>query len=223
MIILTDLSEVLIKGLYGIEDRIRDLYGVDASKQFITRKHETEGLFNDLMRGCITEDRYWSTFLSIGHWPFGLQEIKSLFSLNLAETIPGTYELYCGIIKYPVKIVNHQSSKKRLKGRPEIWIVSDHIAERKTELELLHPELFALASRCIWSFDEVALKSDPGFFHRLIKKNSLDPTETFLIDDSVDNIYGASKAFIPCAWFHNHIQLRYTMKRRGFWFAKNTK
>ncbi|MBR2840119.1 hypothetical protein IKE82_02200 [Candidatus Saccharibacteria bacterium] len=220
MIILTDLSEVLIRGLVGLEDKIEYAYGYEAAQQYWKRKNAMSEKLEDLLRGCITEDKFWEDFLSTENWPFGVSEIKALFSKNLAEEIHGTYDLYTNIVKYPRRINEAQTSKDRINGRPAIWILSDHIAERKLELELLHPEIFNLAAQVTWSFDEVALKSDPGYFHRFIKRNYFDPEELFFIDNCIDNIHAAAKAKIPHAWFQNYRQLQYVMRRHGFWFGQ---
>ena len=223
MIILTDLSEVLIRGVYGIENRVENLYGADVGMEFVVRKHEMQEQFEYLMRGCMTEDKFWKLFLRKGQWPFGVPEIKSLLSQHFATEIPGTLELYSSIISYPNIIETQKSknpNKERLDGRPEFWLVSDHIADRQEELEYLHPEVFKLVSRCIWSYDEVALKKDPAFFHRLLKKYNLKPNEVLFIDDYPDNISSASKANIDSFWFRNSLQLKHLLVRKGFRFTK---
>ena len=223
MIILTDLSEVLVQGIVGLENLINEQYDTSIAMQFVERKNELYGLFEELMRGYMTEDYFWGKFLSKNRWPFGIPEIKALVSHNLAYEIPGTFEVYYTIAKHPTFIRNHVPSKERIKGQPEFWLVSDHIAERELELEYLHPEIFATFSRRIWSFDEVAIKRDPGFFQRLIKKNALKPEELLFIDDLMDNIDAAAKAGLNTIWFRNSVHLKYSLLSRnyGFGFTKN--
>ena len=222
MIIFSDLSEVLLNGIIGVENFIDQHYGMAVAKQFIERKNETKESFEELLRGCITENHFWDLFFSSGDWPLGVPEIKTIVSLNLAKEIPGTYDVYCNITRYPKSIKSDHSVRSRINGRPEFWLVSDHIAEREQELEHLHPEIFELFSRCIWSFDEVAIKKDPGFFHRLIKHNGLDPDEIIFIDDSMDNITAAAKAGIHPLWVRNSYYMRHVLRRRGFGFAKTS-
>lgn len=217
-IIFTDLSEVLIHGVFGIEERIEHYYGDSVAMKFAKRKDELRKPFRELMRGCMTEDQFWDLFLSRGNWPFGVQEIKKLFSANLAEEIPGTFETYSSITKYPASLKN--SNKKRIDGRPEFWLISDHIKEREEELLSLHPEIFQFCSRHIWSYDEVAIKKDPAFFHRLVKKNNLDPEEILFIDDDIDNITAASEVGIHTLWFRNYLHMKYVLRRQGFGFTK---
>lgn len=220
MIILTDLSEVLIQGVVGLENLINDRYDISIAMRFVERKEESYELFEELMRGYITEDHFWRKFLSKSRWPFGVPEIKSLLSYSIAHEIPGTFDVYRTIAKYPVSMRGNTPSKQRIKGQPEFWLVSDHIAEREFELEQLHPEIFASFTRRIWSFDEVALKKDPGFFQRLIKKNDLNPEELIFVDDLKDNIDAAAKAGINTVWFRTSRYLKYFLQHRGFGFAK---
>lgn len=218
MIIFSDLSDVLINGVYGVENIIEDYYDTDVAVKFVERKYEVYEEFENLMRGFMTEDQFWEMFLSKGNWPFGVTELKVFLSHNFARTIPGTFDLYKIIDKYPESFEGDRPSKTRIEGRPEFWLISDHIAERHEELEYLHPEIFDLFRRQVWSFEEVAIKKDPGFFHRLIKKNDLNPDEILFIDDDVDNIASASKAGICSVWFRNYFHLRYLLSRRGFAF-----
>lgn len=223
MIIFTDLSDVLIKGVLGVKEIINKRYDTDIAMKFVERKNEVYGQFEELMRGCITEDRFWEAFLSEGSWPFGIEEMKSFLSYNFALEIPGTFDLYRSIVKYPYSFKDERPSRTRIDGKqPEFWLISDHIAERQEELELLHPDIFSLFKRCIWSYDEVAIKKDPGFFQRLIKKNGLNPEEILFIDDDTNNTAAACKAGIHSVWFRNCFQLRYLLSRRGFGFATNT-
>ena len=217
-IIFTDLSEVLIHGVFGIEDRIEHYYGDRAAMKFAKRKDEFQEPFEKLMRGCMTEDQFWEMFLGRGNWPFGVSEIKNMFSANLAAEIPGTLEIYNSITKYPVSLKD--GKKKRIDGRPEFWLVSDHVEERKEELLSLHPEIFDFCSRHIWSYDEVAIKKDPAFFYRLVKKNDLDPEEILFIDDDIDNITAAAEVGIHTLWFRNYLHMKFVLRRQGFGFSK---
>ncbi|MBR2855721.1 hypothetical protein IKE99_02135 [Candidatus Saccharibacteria bacterium] len=218
MIILTDLSEVLIKGVYGMDRIIERNYGLEVSTSFMKRKYVMKSSFEDLMRGCMTEDQFWERFLSGQKWPFGVTEIKGILSRNMAEEIPGTLDLYESIVKYP-RTVNGDH-RNLLQGRPEFWLVSDHIAERQQELEHLHPETLGLMTRRIWSYDEIALKKDPGYFARLMKNYDLNKDEVLYIDDDMENIYASAKAGVHHIWFRNALQLRYTLSRAGFRFSR---
>ncbi len=66
MVILSDLSEVLIRGLWGAEEYLAKIYGDVAAKAFIERSREVNSTFQELLRGKITEDDYWRAFFATG-------------------------------------------------------------------------------------------------------------------------------------------------------------
>lgn len=218
MVILTDLSEVLVKGVFGAEKYVKEYYGAKVAKCYLNRRREINTIFCELLRGHISEDIYWEVFLQQGKWPFDVEELKRFLSLNLAEVIPGTLDVYRRIISYPdtLKLTKDYAV---IDGRPEIWLVSDHILEREEELEYLHPDIFTLTSRQIWSFDYSALKGDPGFFEYLLSCYCLPAEEVLLVDDLEVNTEAAYKAGIKSILFKNAEQLETRLSRLGFSFA----
>lgn len=215
MVILTDLSEVLCRGVYGTDRLVRKAYGKKMSEQFLNRYDEVEAEFIELMRGHLTEDEFWDIFFKEDIWPFGAEATKSWISANFADRMPNALSVYRRIAEYPDYI---SSSSTRRKGRPEIWIVSDHIAERKAELEAIHPEIFKLVSKCIWSYDYGLIKRDRGFFHRLLRENKLEPDEAIFIDDQLANIWSAQSAGIEGISFFGPVQLERDLRSYGFRF-----
>ena len=218
MIILTDLSEVLIRGVYGAEEFVKKYYGPKVAKRYLNRRREINTIFYELLRGHITEDIYWEVFLQKGNWPFNVEGLERIISFNLAEVVPGTLDVYQRIIGYP-DILTLTKSHTDVAGRPEIWLVSDHISEREEELEYLHPEIFALTSRQIWSFKYSRLKSDIGFFEDLLSSYHLSAEEVLLVDDLMINIESASNAGIKTILFKDAEQLESRLSRHGFVFA----
>lgn len=60
MVILSDLSEVLIMGLYDLEKMIAKYYGEAVGEAFLARRHEIyEDTFVEVLRGHCSEDAYW--------------------------------------------------------------------------------------------------------------------------------------------------------------------
>ena len=219
MILLTDLSEVLIKGVYETESIIQNQYGKKVAKRFLQRRVEINPIFCELMRDHISEDVYWYAFLQGQDWPFGADEMKTILSYNFAERIPGTLEVYQRIIGYPDHI---GSPRGQIHGRPDIWLVSDHIPGREIELEYLHPEVFDIVSRRIWSFGCRAIKSDPGFFRKILIGNKLLSDEVVFIDDLSVNIASAENEGIMSIKFKNANQLEADLSELGFVFAKTS-
>lgn len=219
MILLTDLSEVLIKGVCGAELIIQERYGRKVAKRYLKRRAETNQIFCELMRGHLSEDVYWYVFMQDDDWPFSVDELKTIFSYNFVQKIPGTLELYKRIIGYPERI---GAKDAPIEGRPEIWLVSDHIFERKVELEYLHPELFEMTSKQIWSFDYSLLKSDPGFFKQVLDGYNLLPEEVVFIDDLSVNLASAAAEGITTIKFENANQLEIELGALGFLFAETS-
>ncbi|MBQ3348275.1 HAD-IA family hydrolase [Candidatus Saccharibacteria bacterium] len=218
MIILTDLSEVLIRGVIGADQYIKERYGVKVAESCVLRHRAINERFCDMLRGRLTEDQYWETFFSGHSWPFGVEEAKAALSWNLAQAIPDTLKVYQEIIAYP-----RSNEDKRLgmaEGMPTIYLVSDHITERLDQIKALHPGIFKVVKREFWSCELGQIKRDPGFFENLLEKEHLRPEEVIFIDDNVANIATASRLGVPGIRFQNATQLRTVLRETyGFVFA----
>ena len=217
MIILTDLSEVLIRGVYGVEKIIEETYGEAVADRFVKRRHETEPFFLEMMRGHMTENEYWTIFFENDEdeWPLSAGLVLTLISMNFANGMQSAMGVYQRIIEYPVRI---NDATIRQSGCPEIWIVSDHFAERREELELIHPDVFDVISKQIWSYDYGLVKRDKGFFHRLLFTNHLRPEEVIFIDDQTVNLWAAEEADIKGIRYEDPIQLETELRSYGFRF-----
>ncbi len=220
MVILTDLSDVLIKGIYGIDKLVAERYGADAGKRSWERHLEIEEDFRELLRGGMSEDDYWRLFMQKGNWPFSIQDIKDLFSENLKITIPETLKVYQRIVSYPYSLLD--ADGMAVSGMPEIYIVSDHITERLDEIHRYHPGVFTVASKEFWSCEIGMIKSDDGFFPQLLRILDLPEDEVIFIDDSAMNTTAAALAGLATIRFENATQLETVLKEYGFRFASKT-
>ena len=216
MVILTDLSDVLIHGLYEIEGIFAERYDRNVARIFGQRHLETEEDFNELMRGKMREDDYWRLFMQGYSWPCDIQEIKSVFSENLRKTVPGTLNVYRRIIAYPRSFRRMHSI---IEGKPEIYIVSDHIKERSSEIHDYHPDIFALAEGEFWSYEFGHVKKDDSFFPRLIRFLNVPLDEIIFVDDSAYNTTSATLAGITSVYFEDANQLENNLRQYGFKFA----
>lgn len=220
MIILTDLSDVLIKGVYGVENTIRSSYGKEWAGMYLHRRLEIKHDFCKLMRGRLTEHGYWNGFMSQHEWPFDEQEIKQIFSTNFAMDIPGALNVYERISEYPETI---NVSAETQPGRPEIWIIADHIAERENELRTLHPEVFRLASKVFWSYQAQNLISDDGFLQEILYNNQIQREEVILVAKYERNLRAADDASIVSIRFDKTRQLERDLRGFGFRFQPKNK
>ena len=216
MIILTDLSEVLIRGVHGVDKQIEKYYNIDDAVKFLLRFNETEPLFYECMRGHLTEREYWRVLMGKDKWSFTLDELQIMISTNIALEFSGAMEVFDCIIKYP----DHAHLDSAIvSGQPEIWIVSDHIAERREELEMVHPEIFEKTAKQIWSFEYGIIKRDTGFFQHLLLRNHLCQEEVIFIDDQAPNIWNAMNADITSIKYANNEKLETALYNCGFRFS----
>ncbi|MBR3332463.1 HAD-IA family hydrolase [Candidatus Saccharibacteria bacterium] len=217
MIILTDLSEVLIHGIQGTENIVRERYGERTGEKFKNRMNEEKvrEWFLNLLRGKFCEDIFWLDFIEEDYWPFNHIDTKEIFTENLKQPkIDGTLEVYQSIKGYPVVT----GMGYTVDGKPDIWIVSDHILERVHQVEKMHEDVFAIASKTIWSCDVGKIKSDAGFFDDIVKKYNIQKDEIVFIDDWNVNVEAARKAGLVSIEFHDAEQLKADLEKIGFRF-----
>lgn len=228
MIILSDLSEVHIRGIQGTDRFLARKFaensiGRHGIKERCWHRHrKVTGAFRDLLRGRITEDEYWSEFFAVGQWPFTAEDAKAALSANLREVMPhGATKVLERIVKYPRSLDPvHGHELGLAEGMPTIYLVSDHIENRIEEVKAAHPGLFRLFAREFWSCDIGLIKQDPGFFATILEEGNLKPEETLFIDDDIRNVAAASRAGIPGIKFENNIQLETVLHETyGFQFA----
>ena len=138
-----------------------------------------------------------------------------MFGENLAKPrFKGTLEVYKSIIAYPESLY----SPILVAGRPEIWLVSDHIKERLYELHQGHKDVFEILSREIWSCEVGKIKGDSGFFKDILDKYGLTPEEVVFVDDLYVNIRSAESAGLTSIQFENAADLKNELSELGFEF-----
>ena len=92
MVIFSDLSEVLVKGIGGTEDKVESLYGADYAEKFLKRRIEVNDKILDLFRNKCDENEYWKYFLQGNELniDFTVEKLRKVLSRNLRNKIPGT-------------------------------------------------------------------------------------------------------------------------------------
>ena len=216
MIILTDLSDVLIGGLGDAAKLIATRFGEGNSKKCWERIQKTKDDYDDVLRGYMEEKGYYRIFFAGSNFCFGHNDMYRVFSDAFKVTIPGTLKLYQRITSYPQRL---KKDAPMVEGMPSIYLVSDHIRERQEEIERLHPEIFRVIKDAFWSFDLGALKSDYGFFFRLLDKLEVSDDEVVFIDDNAQNIQCARRAGITSIQFTDAVTLEEELKKLGFVIA----
>lgn len=206
--ILTDLSDVLIGGMIGLDDIISNKYGECFGNEFSIRFASTYSVFNDLMRGRISEEEYWECLYLDSLWSgiLSIADMKNLFALNMKKIIPGTLDLYNRLI-----LPNGYS--------PKYYIVSDHIKEYREHITNWHHDLFNLADKVYWSYDCGRIKRDDDFFTIFFQDNSISSYNAIFIDDSKQNIDNANKSNILSIYFSSSEALKEDLLKLGFSFT----
>ena len=234
-LILTDLSEVLISGVYGIGDRIAERYLPKYTEQYGEAEgkkrtkeiaqwvwdqvQSAEDEFSELMRGKITEDEFWDYALEENDDV--IKEVKAAFEENLKRTIPGTLKLYQRIVRFPVSL--RPGCTEFIDGMPEIVLLSDHIHERIHELKANHPDVFKVIKRELWSCSLGKTKRDRGCFGKVLHILDHDPNAILFVDDNRRNVLAAESRGLHGIVFKNAAQLESVMRDAyHFVFAPET-
>lgn len=215
MVIFADLSELFICGVLNLHTRVGKKYGEEAEKWFIRRKEETNGDFLNLMRRKQTLLQFWETMCDSGK-PEAItpERLSWLFFEEIRGVIPGTLDVFKSIVAYPDSF--RYGRPRIIKGRPDIYMVSDHIYECSMYLEQVHPKVFNLFSKKIWSFDRGEIKSDPGFFDRLLRDLKLDARSVLFVDDLLVNCESACRSHIKAIRFTGPSDLAMSLKANEF-------
>ncbi len=217
MIIITDMSEVLIGGFYGIKPRIARDIGRDEGDAFETRRNEKTDILLDLFRGKIKEEEYWDTVFDGQNFPRSLNKNSAKYYLDDAtyQKVDGTYNLYMSIASHPRSL----DSAEMLDGRPDIYIASDYMKERVERIKIIHPKIFRMIKKSFWSFDLGYVKGDKEFFPEVIKQIGQPVNKLVFIDDLECNIKSAKANGIYSIQFKNAEQLKKELADIGFTFV----
>ena len=201
MVILSDLSELFVTGIRMMHVRVSLTFDKTTEAWFTQRKKRMEPIFLDLMRGGMPLLEYWKIFCDDPNKPKRVtpRKLNMIFLEEIQGKIGGTLEVFKGIIAHPNSL--RCRDHKILEGRPTIIMVSDHIRECVDLLHRVHPEVFDLFSREVWSFERGEVKSDPGFFDRLLRDLGLRARDALFIDDQLINCESATHSYIKAIRF----------------------
>ena len=211
MVLLVDLSEVFIHGMYDMDKVIKHRFGIELAERFKKRheKPEVWAKLQDLFRGKISEEVYWKFFMKDGEpWPEGIKPtvFSSALEENLRKRIDGTVEVFQNMVDLPKRV-----------------LVSDHIKEHVPFIMREHPEVFKLMDMTYWSCDLGFIKKDPDFFPRVLNLLEVSAENVLYIDDYSVNLESARNAGIKdTILFQNPAGLQMELKNRGFTFKEES-
>jgi FMN phosphatase YigB (HAD superfamily) len=169
-----DLSEVLIAGLLGVEEKLAPAAGV--LERDILAALGGEGL-RELCCGEVTEDAYLQNVLDESQWPVTAEKLKRHIRANFHWKIGGMKELVVSLAQ-----------------RHRLALYSDHAREWIEYILQIHPFLGAFESK-VFSFELGLTKGMPGAFDKMLKRLGLDGDgECIYVDDNPTNVRHASDA-----------------------------
>lgn len=213
MIIVTDLSDVLVKGINEVADRITADHGWEIGQQCQAHFHEVHDGFDELMRGWLTLDEFCEHFVSTHSLPFSKEYLKRVFLESFHERVAGTFEVY--------KSINYVPMQRDASAPPRIYLASDHIKELVPTIKEALPEIFEMFSGEFWSYEMGKLKRDSGFFEETLYKLKVCPKQIVLVDDNKANIDAASRVGIRGILFKDACKLKEELCNLGFGFSSN--
>ena len=220
MILLIDLSDVLIHGLYDMDKVVHYRFGEDIAKRFKERHDNPEcwDKLQELCRGKITEEEYWKFFIGDEWWPEYVTPNIFKFALeeNLKKCVAGTADVLRSIRGYT-------SNGRVVNSIPMMVLVSDNIREHIPFIMKEHAGIMSLFDFTYWSCDLGMVKKDEGFFTHIMELLDASPSEAILIDDYQVNLDAARKAGIKdTILFQNAETLRTDLESLGFVLATSS-
>jgi len=192
--LIFDLSEVLIRGLVGIDDALRELVGI----QYDTLLHTFGG--EDLEALCkndITEDDYLKIIISKEKWHCSLKELKKIIRNN-----------------FHIIIGNMDEVIEKLSEKYTLILLSDHAQEWVEYIEEYHGFLKNISFR-LYSFETSHLKSETHNFQKLLTDLNISSESCLFIDDNKENIGVADQCGIKGIVFKNQDQLINELRKFG--------
>ena len=185
--IIFDLSEVLIAGIVGIEDRLGELLNVPPEQILASLNHP---LLQAFFCGQVSEDEFVAQMLASTGAEVDPGQVKALVRENFRHRVPGM-----------------DSVLAELQGRYRLVLLSDHAAEWVVEIRRIHPFLSQFDPQ-FYSFQLGSTKRQPVTFERVLVALG-QPAETCLfIDDNPHNITIAKRAGILGIVFRDAAQLQ---------------
>ena len=193
-VLIFDLSEVLIRGLYGIEEVLHTRLGL--------RKDEVLPRFGgdrliQLFLGELTEDAFLNHLIERECWSIETEDLKVIIRENLKKTIPGTRQLIESLI-----------------GKAKLVLLSDHAPEWASFTKN-HHDFWGLFDHVFFSFLIGATKTRPGTFRMILEMLAVSPESCIFIDDRLQNVLTARTVGIPSFQFRDALDLQQLLHRYG--------
>lgn len=180
--IIFDLSEVLISGLCGVEQKL-SLRLAQPPAEILSALGGDR--LQQICQGKISEDVFLKLAISDHGWKITTNELKQAIRENFRCKVAGMEELL-----------------QQLAAHYDLILLSDHAKEWVQYIHELHPHLQIFRQR-IYSFETGRTKREPAAFEQLLESIQRRNDECVFIDDSSLNVECARKAGIRAFHFTN--------------------
>ncbi len=173
--VIFDLSEVLIPGLIGIENRLEEITG--RPRDLIAKAlgshpyYESDNNLESLLKGDVTYQEYRSGFMKSAELPEKYEEVFDKECLKMFES-PYSHT---------------QEMIQRVAKSCDLYLLSDHCEMWAKHIQRQH-DFFRYFKGSVWSYEVSATKKSQKPFLVLIEKYALNPTECLFVDDNQINI-----------------------------------
>ncbi|MBI4550935.1 MAG: HAD-IA family hydrolase [Candidatus Latescibacteria bacterium] len=192
-VLIFDLSEVLIEGLYGVVEPL-------ATRLRIPQETVLPGLGGPplvaLVEGQMSEAMYWHQVLTRTQWSIATDELGALARAAFQRPVPGMPELLASLQAY------------------RLVLLSDHGKEWWEYIEATHRFLAGFERRFL-SFEMGRTKRQVETFQHVLAEVGCAAHECLFIDDSVRNVERAESVGIRAHQFRSVPALREWFAARG--------
>lgn len=192
-VLLFDLSDVLIEGLYGTVESLADRLQIPPNQVMLGLGGEP---LVALTEGKISEVAYWKQVLERTRWGISEEELQALVRHTFRRTVQGMPELLPSL------------------RRHRLVLLSDHAREWWEHIEAAHPFLQVFERRFL-SFEMGQTKRQVATFRHVLAELDCAPDECFFIDDLQWNVDRAKSLGIQAHIFTDVKTLRVFLNEAG--------
>jgi len=169
--IIFDLSEVLLTGFIGVDEKISTILDI-RRRDVLSVIYNND--FNILMEGKISEIEFWNRVIALGGWNISVDLLSNITRNNFKE-IAGVRDLIIKLKKkYQIGLLSNHSRE---------WVI---YCEKKFNYHYLFDVI-------LYSYEVGLRKPQAEIFKLLLNKFSAKADECLFIDDNKDNVSSAQK------------------------------
>jgi FMN phosphatase YigB (HAD superfamily) len=192
--IIFDLSEVLIYGLFGIENQIGTYLNIERNGIL---KSFGGILLHDLCCGKISEEEYLIKVIQLKDWNITTKEVKQIIRDNFHRKVPDMENI--------ISII---------RDNYELVLLSDHAKEWVEYIHEIHPFINQFDFQ-FYSYELGQTKREQSTYLLILNKINRTPNQCLFIDDNEGNLNVALSLGIQGILFKNAKKLKAELSSLG--------